>query len=71
MPLIDCECGEKILLIPDLREMNIAIETHLAAHRKRTKKIEITRTTPLASLRQFLIEQLLQLSSQTSAWLTI
>jgi hypothetical protein len=65
-PLIDCKCGEKILLIPDLKAMNIAIETHIAAHRKVTKKTKIEEKS-LASLRQFLIEQLLQLSCQTNA----
>jgi hypothetical protein len=68
MPIIQCECGEKILLLPDLREMNIAIETHLAAHRKESNKTRINEA-PLASLRQALIEQLLQLSCRTNAWL--
>lgn len=63
MPIIQCKCGEKILLIPDLKEMNIAIETHLSAHRKVIKKTKIAKD-PLASLRQFLIGQLLQLSCQ-------
>ena len=65
MPIIQCECGEKILLIPDLRAMNIAIENHLAAHSKTIKKTKIKEASQ-TSLRQFLIEQLFQLSSQTN-----
>ena len=68
MPIIQCKCGEKILLIPDLKAMNIAIEMHLAAHRKATKKTKIQEES-FASLRQFLIEQLLQLSCRTYALL--
>jgi hypothetical protein len=70
MPIIQCKCGEKILLVPDLKAMNIAIERHLAAHRKATKKTKIEEESS-ASLRQFLIEQVLQLSCQANAWLTI
>ena len=71
MPIIQCECGEKILLIPDLRAMNIAIENHLAAHKRTTKKTKINEVHQ-TNLRQFLVEQLFQLSTQTSqdsAWL--
>lgn len=34
LSLIKCECGEYILLVPDLRAMNNAIESHLLVHRK-------------------------------------
>jgi hypothetical protein len=33
--LIRCECGEEILLIPDLRAMSQAIEVHVLEHKKR------------------------------------
>jgi hypothetical protein len=35
MPLIKCECGHNILLIPDLKAMNKAIANHLQEHAKR------------------------------------
>ena len=35
--LIRCECGAEILLVPDLKEMNYAIETHIAEHKKMEK----------------------------------
>jgi hypothetical protein len=35
MPIIECECGEKILLVPDLNEMVKSIESHAAVHEKK------------------------------------
>ncbi len=35
LSLIKCECGEYILLVPDLRAMNNAIESHVLEHRKK------------------------------------
>jgi hypothetical protein len=36
-PLIRCECGFEILLVPDLKMMTRAIEVHAAKHGKREK----------------------------------
>jgi hypothetical protein len=36
-PLIRCECGFEILLVPDLKMMAKAIEVHAAKHGKREK----------------------------------
>jgi hypothetical protein len=33
MPIIRCECGAEILLIPDLSEMSQTIEMHLQQHK--------------------------------------
>ena len=33
LPLITCDCGAEILLVPDLDAMNLAIEAHVAQHR--------------------------------------
>ena len=35
LPTILCECGEKILVIPDLEEMARCIETHAMIHEKK------------------------------------
>ena len=32
MPIVECTCGEKILLIPDLAAMSKAINNHKAEH---------------------------------------
>jgi hypothetical protein len=46
LPIINCECGAEILLVPDLQAMNRAIKTHVVEHRKterrNTQKNEIT-----------------------------
>jgi hypothetical protein len=38
LPLITCSCGTQILLVPDLRAMNLAIKAHAAEHRKKGRK---------------------------------
>jgi hypothetical protein len=35
LPLIKCECGAEILLLPDLQAMNRAIKAHAAEHTKK------------------------------------
>ncbi len=35
LPTIVCECGARILLVPDLNEMMRSIEAHSAEHGKR------------------------------------
>ena len=45
LPIISCECGAEILVVPDLKAMNRAIQAHVAKHRKterNTKKNVIT-----------------------------
>ena len=32
---ITCKCGAKILLVPDLKEMNLSLETHISEHKKK------------------------------------
>jgi len=39
--VITCECGYEILVLPDLRVMNIAIEKHVLEH----KNIGITKSS--------------------------
>ena len=36
MPIFRCSCGARILIIPDLPEMNKAIKTHLIEHKRIT-----------------------------------
>ena len=35
LPIIKCECGTEILLLPDLQAMNQAINTHVNEHIKK------------------------------------
>lgn len=34
LPTIRCACGSRILLVPDLRAMNRAIQNHVAEHKQ-------------------------------------
>ena len=34
---ITCRCGAKILVVPDLKEMNASLEDHVNAHKKKDK----------------------------------
>lgn len=38
MPIFTCSCGKQILIVPDLKVMNKAIETHVAEHRRLTRQ---------------------------------
>ncbi len=40
LPLIRCECGAEILVVPDLRAMNRAIKTHVTEHSKSEKNAQ-------------------------------
>ncbi len=35
LPIVMCECGEEILVIPDLKEMARCIEAHAIIHERR------------------------------------
>ena len=62
MALIKCECGYKILLIPDLKAMSKAIEDHVLDHLKKSTDEEETE-----SIRVNLISQVLEkVSTETS-----
>lgn len=37
MPLIHCRCGQTILVLPDVKAMNRAIENHIATHKIKSK----------------------------------
>jgi hypothetical protein len=39
-PIIRCECGFEILLVPDLKAMGRAIEIHAAEHAKKEQSSE-------------------------------
>jgi len=37
LPMIECSCGAKILLVPNVKEMDKAIEAHIKQHIKHIK----------------------------------
>jgi len=38
MPIYNCACGNRILIVPDFHAMNLAIKNHLVAHKKLTEQ---------------------------------
>jgi hypothetical protein len=53
MSIVRCLCGFEILVLPDLKAMNRAINNHVAEHKKASDG------SPPDSLEQFLTEQVL------------
>jgi len=49
MPITKCRCGFEILVVPDLKAMNLAIKNHVAKHKKSSSE----------KLTTFLTEQIL------------
>lgn len=58
MPIIRCRCGFEILVVPDLKAMNRAIENHVADHRQANKGPK--------RLTAFLTEQVLIAASEVN-----
>jgi hypothetical protein len=54
LPLIKCECGAEILLVPDLKAMNHAIEAHVGEHRN--KGNNPARAITYSRIRQLLVQ---------------
>jgi len=63
LPLLKCECGAEILLLPDLRLMNHAIEVHVSEHRKKENDPNKA-SLEAAHIRDILVEQLLKKASE-------
>jgi hypothetical protein len=66
LPLVNCECGAQILVLPDLQAMNRAIKTHVTEHRK--KKGSTKRSTASPSDISQLLSQLslIRMSQQSN-----
>lgn len=57
--LIRCECGFEILLVPDVKAMGKAIETHAAEHGKKEKDPAMVAAEE-ERIQDFLIAQILK-----------
>ncbi len=62
LPIIVCECGEKILLIPDLDEMVHSIESHASEHAKKETDAEKAQDE-YCRIQDLLIEQVFKILS--------
>jgi hypothetical protein len=63
MPIIRCNCGAEILLVPDINAMNRAIENHIDIHKILTQNTNQQNDTPKQVI-QNLVEQVLQKASE-------
>jgi len=66
MVKIRCECGDEILLLPDLKEMGKAIEDHVDLH---LHFLKVPSCTPAEAerLKDVLIAQVITIASQPAA----
>ena len=60
--VVRCLCGREILLLPDVKEMELAVERHLAEHTRKDSQLPATKTT-INELRGFLTKQILILAA--------
>ena len=60
---VRCECGDEILLVPDLKEMGKAIDYHVGLH---LKSLKVPSCAPAGAihLKDMLIAQVLAKASQ-------
>ena len=63
LPLIRCECGAEILVVPDLRAMNRVIKIHVTEHRKR-EKTALKNVVPSIKINQLLVQRTLLKASE-------
>lgn len=49
MPLINCSCGTKILVVPDVAAMDKAIKNHLSEHKEADEQFLIAQILKVAS----------------------
>jgi hypothetical protein len=60
MPIVRCTCGSEILVVPDLKAMNIAIDNHVTAKHKASLEDS-------ERLTDFLAEQVLIVATKLNA----
>jgi len=63
LPTVKCSCGAKILLIPDVKKMNQAIEDHILAHTKNIQNVKEAEAEA-ERIRNELIIKVLDLASE-------
>jgi len=63
LPVIKCSCGSKILLVPSVKEMSVAIEGHIEEHKHRVGNAAEAKGES-ERLRSDLIKQMFDLASE-------
>jgi len=64
LSLVRCECGEEILLLPDVVKMGQAIEAHAQKHALEERDHDLAKAL-FERIQTLLIEQTLSLASET------
>ncbi len=64
LPKVRCECGDEILVVPDLKEMGKAIEDHVNMHLQNLKAPHCT-PAEAERLNDALTKQVLNIAGQT------
>jgi hypothetical protein len=49
LPIVKCSCGAKILLVPDVAAMSLAVKNHLAEHKDADEQFLISQILNSAS----------------------
>ena len=39
MPIYECTCGKRILVVPDVSAMNVALRRHMIEHKRKTGEL--------------------------------
>jgi hypothetical protein len=65
MKKVRCECGEEILLLPDVKEMSKAVEVHVALHLEGVLGSQPCSAEEADRLRDALIEQIFRLAGES------
>jgi hypothetical protein len=64
LPIINCECGAEILVVPDLQAMNRAIKNHAAKHRKKTTNAQKKQIMPNKVIELLSQQAIIEMSKQ-------
>jgi hypothetical protein len=65
LPVVKCECGAEILLVPDLSEMSKCIEAHALVHGKKLANPDEAEAE-IARIQDLLARQVLRLASESA-----
>lgn len=63
MPVIECSCGFKILLVPSFKAMSVAIDAHVETHERKIKDPDKA-VKESDQVRRSLIEQVFEYAAQ-------
>ena len=64
LPVIECSCGAKILIVPNIKYMSTAIEAHVKEHKKKIKDPKKAEAE-VEQIRDDLIGKVLDKTSET------